>query len=189
MKIIRKRKEIITLGVLFFISACYNNSTIRQTKITSKDVLSEIKKNVLTNLGYKSDTIENAKTTTILLTYNRSCNLNLDIHKSLIDASKIRSKIVDSVGMAIKSIQLEYCKFINENAALEVYKIMSQKADEVRNTKRRDLGNLCVWSYELQVYYVFKNKCSLLFVIKNGNYSAADLITLKKRLEIEILKY
>jgi hypothetical protein len=189
MKIIKRRKEIITLAVLFFISACYNTSTICQTKITSRDILSEIKKNVLTNLGYKSDTIENAKTTTILLTYNRSCNLNLDINKSLIDASKIRSKIVDSAGMAIKSIQLEYCKFVNEDAALEVYKIMSQKAEEVRNTKRRDLGNLCVWPYELQVYYVFKNKCSLLFVNKNGNYSATELIKLKETLEIEILKY
>ena len=62
---------------------------------------------------------------------------------------------------------------------------MSNKADEVRNTPRNQLGSLCVWPDESRISYVFVNKCYLLFLNKQGNYTEKEIESLLELLKIE----
>ena len=167
IKLISYRICLFTL-ILFCLISCHSANKMCNQNFTTNQVLINLSKEIAIKFGAKSEVPIEYRKWTRLHVYNRSCNLNLNVDSILQEVSLLSTFCMDSAGIRNKEINIELCRFRNENFAKKVYKLIQPNAKEVRETPRNELGKMCVWPYETQIAYVFRSNCDLIFFNLKG---------------------
>lgn len=116
----------------------------------------------------------NSKALNLLDGYNSSCNLNLDLDKSINDATTLSIFFKDSLGKH-KRLKIEVIKFFNSNEAKKIYSLIEPKTVELNNILRERMGDFCVWDYELQIHNIQIIDCFLILINKQGEFTSDEL--------------
>lgn len=126
--------------------------------------------------GYQAgDTLSfSVKKASLLEAYNRSCGLHLNMDEIVVQAYRTvisRGKINDRYGNVIT---MDAIQFINYKQAKRVYQLLLRKVKELQHLRREDLGQFCIWPYELQIHNVQQKNCVLLLINVMGDVNSSE---------------